>query len=128
MDIDILTLSINSNGYIFAGTDMGVYRSVQTTAVGDFIKELPILFELCQNYPNPFNPKTTISYHIPKKNKVELTIYNLIGQKIVTLVNKKQVAGSYKVQWDATGFSTGVYYYQLKTEEFQQVKKLVLIK
>jgi len=89
---------------------------------------MPEKFMLLQNYPNPFNPKTFIEYQLPKASQVDLSIYNILGQKVVTLVSEKQLAGSYKVDWDATGFASGVYYYLIQANEFQQVKKMVLLK
>jgi hypothetical protein len=85
-------------------------------------------YQLYQNYPNPFNPKTIINYELAIMNDVELSIYNLLGQKVAILVNQRQNAGFHQVEWDATGFSSGIYYYKLNTGEFQQVKKMVLIK
>ena len=97
--------------------------------------DIPRYYVLSQNYPNPFNPKTIISYQLPARsaggpmiNEVELVIYNLIGQKIATLVSKKQEAGHHQVEWDALEFASGIYYYQLKTGEFQDVKKMILLK
>ena len=69
-----------------------------------------------------------INYQLPVTSTVELSIYNLLGQRVAMLVNQKQLAGSYEVQWDASGYSTGIYYYQLKAGEFQDVKKMILIK
>ncbi len=89
----------------------------------------PLVFALKQNYPNPFNPKTAISYQLPVASNVELNIYNILGQKVVTLVSGKQRAGTYKVEWDAGGFASGVYLYQLKTDNgFIKTRKLVLMK
>jgi len=85
-------------------------------------------YQLRQNYPNPFNPVTTIAYDIQKAGRVNLTIYDILGQKIRELVNEVQTAGSYKVQFDASGLASGVYFYQLKTAEFSSVKKLLLQK
>ena len=83
---------------------------------------------LYQNYPNPFNPFTTIEYELPNTSTVELSIFNLLGQKVVSLISKKQHAGKYAVNWDGYGFSSGLYIYQLKTETFMQSKKMLLIK
>jgi len=92
-------------------------------------KVYPSKFELSQNYPNPFNLKTVISYQLPAFCKVGLSIYNIIGQKVTSLVSEKQPAGTYKVEWDASGFASGIYLYQLKTDKgFIQTKKLVLLK
>jgi hypothetical protein len=86
-------------------------------------------FSLSQNYPNPFNPKTIINYQLAMTNDVNLSIYNMLGQKVATLVNKKQKAGNYSMQWDASGFASGVYYYRLNTDGgFVQTKKLILLR
>ena len=77
----------------------------------------PNNFSLEQNYPNPFNPKTVISYKLAMNSDVELSIFNLLGQKVTTLVNKKQQAGSYQVEWDASGFTSGVYLYKLQIKD-----------
>jgi predicted outer membrane repeat protein len=92
-------------------------------------------FFLSQNYPNPFNPLTTINYELPARsaggpitNYVELSIYNLLGKKVATLVNQKQAAGRYQVQWDGSGFASGVYYYRFSAGSFVETKKLVLLR
>ena len=89
----------------------------------------PTGFKLSQNYPNPFNPTTTISYQLAINSRVDLSIYNMLGQKLTTLVNKKQSAATYNVQWNASGFASGVYLYRLVTENgFIETKKLILLK
>ena len=98
--------------------------------------DFPEDFVLNQNYPNPFNPTTTIGYQVRANNyspvQVDLSIYNLLGQKVATLVNQKQAAGNYQVQWDASGFASGIYIYHLKVQGQKQnavfTKKLVLLK
>jgi hypothetical protein len=91
--------------------------------------EKPLKFALKANYPNPFNPKTKINYHLAMNSDVNLSIYNLLGQKVVTLVNKKQTAGKYSVQWDARNFPSGLYIYKLETSSgFRQSRKLLLLK
>lgn len=85
-------------------------------------------FTLSQNYPNPFNPSTSISYQLPVSGVVELTIYNVLGTQITTLVNGLQTAGSHSVVWNAASFTSGVYFYRLETESFVSVKKMLLIK
>ena len=86
-------------------------------------------FRLFPNYPNPFNPKTTISYSLAMPGKVELNIYNTLGQKVTELVSMIQSAGTYNLQWDATGFSSGLYFCQLRVDErYQQIRKLILLK
>ena len=125
---------INSNGYIFAMTGYTVYRSSLPTidAVKEIKNELPLSYKLLQNYPNPFNPTTMINYQLAMTSDVNLSIYNILGQKVATLVNKKQPAGNYSVEWNASGFASGIYIYQLTAKGQQQkamfTKKLVLLK
>jgi hypothetical protein len=89
----------------------------------------PYSFNLSQNYPNPFNPITIINYELLIINDVELSVYNLLGQKVATLVSERQEAGYHQVEWNATGFASGVYYYQLHTGAgFIQTRKLVLLR
>jgi Leucine-rich repeat (LRR) protein len=87
------------------------------------------IFSLNQNYPNPFNPKTIINYELPITDVIDLSIFNILGKKVATIVSKKQSAGSYRVSWDASGFSSGVYYYKLTTSSgFTQSHKMVFLK
>jgi hypothetical protein len=98
------------------------------TSIESGVTRQPGKYALYQNYPNPFNPTTKVNYELPITNYVELSIYNLIGQKIVTLVSEKQKAGHYQVEWDASSLSSGIYYYQITAGEFVQTKKMILIK
>lgn len=107
---------------------MNAYLDVLVSVDNETIHH-PIAFNLIQNYPNPFNPKTVISYQLPTLIKVELSIYNILGQKVHNLVSKKQPAGTYKVEWDAAGFASGIYFYKLSTTNgYSKTKKLVLLK
>ena len=92
------------------------------------IEELPNEFDLYQNYPNPFNPATTIRYDLPQNTDVRLDIYNILGQRVYTLVNAPQKAGRYEVRFDASSLASGVYFYRLMTGEFASVKQMTLIK
>jgi len=88
----------------------------------------PGYFVLNQNYPNPFNPKTIINYELPATVTVEINIYNLIGQKVHTLVSDKKKAGFHQVEWDASDLPSGIYYYRINAGNFQDVKKMILLK
>jgi parallel beta-helix repeat protein len=89
---------------------------------------LPTEYTLYQNYPNPFNPTTTIKYDLPTTSDVSLIIYDILGRKIKELVNTKQQAGKYEVQFDASNLASGVYIYQLIAQEFVSSKKMILLK
>jgi len=88
----------------------------------------PKEYSLTQNYPNPFNQSTAISYQLPSLSHVELSIYNVAGQRVATLVSGQQPAGKYKVLWNANRLSSGVYLYRIEAGEFQQSKKLTVMK
>ncbi|MCX7798564.1 MAG: pectinesterase family protein [Melioribacter sp.] len=90
--------------------------------------EIPLNYSLSQNYPNPFNPTTTINYTLPKSTKVKLVIFDVIGQKITTLVDELQNPGYYKVQFNATNLASGIYFYQLITDDYCVTKKMILLK
>lgn len=85
-------------------------------------------YHLNQNYPNPFNSSTTIEFQMPKSQFVTLKIYNILGQEIKTLVSQTLPVGNYEYNWDAGDLSSGLYYYQLKTDDFNQVRKMILMK
>jgi hypothetical protein len=89
---------------------------------------LPKEFSLKQNYPNPFNPSTVIEYTVPKQSDVKLVVYNLLGQKVLTLVDEAKSAGNYNVSLNAGSLTAGIYFYRLQTGIFDQTKKMILIK
>ena len=90
--------------------------------------QTPFSFSLSQNYPNPFNPTTTINYSLKTSSLVKLTIYNMLGQKIATLVDGQKAAGYYSVPFNAAKYASGVYFYRLETPGFKAQKKMVLLK
>ena len=94
----------------------------------EFVEFLPTEYSLTQNYPNPFNPMTTISFSLPAAGNVTLTVYNIRGQVISTLVDRTLSAGEYHVDWDASEYASGIYFYRLQTTEFTETKKMILLK
>ncbi len=92
------------------------------------IADIPNEFELYQNYPNPFNPSTQIKYNVPEEAKVQLIVYNLLGQKVAELVNENRSPGRYTVTWDASSQSSGIYMYRLVAGDQVFTKKMMLIK
>jgi hypothetical protein len=88
----------------------------------------PASYALSQNYPNPFNPSTTISYQLPTASQVVLKVYDVVGREAATLVSGKQNAGKYDVNFNASQFSSGVYFYRLQAGSFVETKKMLLVK
>ena len=90
---------------------------------------IPAEYALEQNYPNPFNPSTVIEFSLPEDvGNVKLSIYNALGEKVAELVNTALTAGKYQYQWNAQNVATGMYIYELRTDKFVSVKKMVLLK
>lgn len=98
------------------------------TAIENFEKIIPDEFYLAQNYPNPFNPQTNIEYTLPKSARVIISIYNILGQHVETLLDKQQSAGIYKIRWNAVKVPAGLYFYKIQAGDFSKIKKCLLIK
>lgn len=105
-----------------------ILDSSSTSIDNELKQNIPDNYKLYTNYPNPFNPSTTISYQLPKATNIQLIIYNIFGQKVAELLNTFQKPGKYSFKWNAKDFASGVYIYQIKSNEFTQSKKLILLK
>ncbi len=92
------------------------------------LAERPKEFKLEQNYPNPFNPTTTIQFAVPSVSDVKLEVFNILGQKVASLVNRRMEAGLHTINFNATNLSSGVYFYRLQAGNFVQTKKMMLVK
>ncbi len=120
-DIDILA-TITPNKIVW-------YENLTNpTSVQENQSELPEAFQLYQNYPNPFNPSTTISYSLPQAGMVKLEIYNLLGQKLETLVNEYQATGEHQLRWQSGVLPSGIYFYKFQAGKYSETKKLILQK
>jgi photosystem II stability/assembly factor-like uncharacterized protein len=126
-----------ANNYIFIATSYKVWRRSLTEILGirQISEIIPAKYSLSQNYPNPFNPSTNIKYQITRHsgsstdNKyVTLKVFDILGKEIVTIVNEKQSPGIYEVNWDASQYPSGVYFYRLVTDGFTDTKKMILLK
>jgi hypothetical protein len=89
---------------------------------------IPKEYSLSQNYPNPFNPSTKISFSVPKSGNVKLTVYDLLGREIRTLIQEFKHPGNYSVDFDGSEFASGIYFYRIEAADFIAVKKMVLLK
>jgi hypothetical protein len=90
--------------------------------------ELPTTFTLSQNYPNPFNAKTNITFNLENASNIELSVYDITGAKVASLVNSRMDAGQHSINWDANDVASGVYYYSLKTNGEESTRKMTLLK
>lgn len=100
----------------------------QITGINDPASSVPTSYDLTQNYPNPFNPSTIIQYSIPVRTIVELSVFNILGVKVASLVNSVKEAGTYSVQFDASKLGSGLYIYELRTNNFNLSRKMLLLK
>ena len=142
---DLFTINVNTGEGTIIGsvglqalTGLAYAETGITSVESSDDKSIPTEFILSQNYPNPFNPSTSIEFSVPVNSNVTLTIYNLLGQVVTTLVNEEVSAGHYSTVWngsDDNGFqvSSGVYLYEMKTNgnngaAYSQIKKMVLLK
>ena len=135
----------NDDGYILVGTtdfassgfkdenilavktDSGFYSSSIVNVINNQIR-LPKKFKLHQNYPNPFNPVTQLEFGIPKLGFVSLKVYDILGKEVMTLVNETKPAGIYKIEFNGSNLSSGVYFYRLESAEFVDIKRMILVK
>lgn len=115
----------------FAVGDSGTILFTSNGALTDVSREkgrLPNRYVLEQNYPNPFNPKTVINYQIPEKSRVSLKVYNLLGREVATLFQGIRRPGNYEATFNGSGLASGVYFYELRSADFVETKKLLLLK
>jgi photosystem II stability/assembly factor-like uncharacterized protein len=132
----VYSIGMNPAGDVIFGTSTGYIlekKHVPTGINNELGTVLPSKFALKQNYPNPFNPATLIEYSIPdylhgNSSLVELKVFNLLGKEVATLVNSYQPAGNYKIEFNASKLTSGVYFYRLKAGNFIQTRKLILMK
>jgi predicted CXXCH cytochrome family protein len=98
------------------------------TAVLNEAGMAPNKYELMQNYPNPFNPSTTIKFSLPESGNVKVIVYDAVGREVATLTNNFYQAGNYRIEWNASSYASGIYFYRLESKNFMMVRKMVLIK
>jgi len=121
---DIYAQRVNANGSLGGVTD-----------INEISHSLPTTFTLGQNYPNPFNPSTTIRYTVPnvtlsgvEGTRMQLKVYDVLGNEVATLVNEEKPTGSYEVNWNESNLSSGIYFYKLQAGSFVETKKMILLK
>jgi len=136
--VEQISPALNLNAIYFVNNETGwvcaaggvIYKTTNggITAIQQTGSDIPEKFSLSQNYPNPFNPTTQISFDISKASFVNLVVYDGLGRGIEKVVNQQLSPGSYKYEWDASSYPSGIYFYKLQVGEFVETKKMVLIK
>jgi hypothetical protein len=120
--------NLTPGSYIYRLKQMDFDGKITFSKEINIVVSAPVVFALEQNYPNPFNPATLIKYSIPQDGPVTLIVFNLLGQKVMTLVNQNMKAGKYELKFDATHFASGIYFYRLDAGASSSVKKMILLK
>jgi predicted esterase/predicted GH43/DUF377 family glycosyl hydrolase len=123
-----IKVDIYSQSYTFWSDTFSIFLHKDPTGLVKNDENIPIEFVLEQNYPNPFNPSTKIKFALPKADKVKIELYNTLGQNVKTLLNKAMKAGHHEVVFNAQNLSSGVYFYRIEAGEFQDVKKMILLR
>jgi len=118
----------NGNDSISTQTQFLVTLVRNVIGIHQISAEIPNRFALFENYPNPFNPVTNIKFQLPRVSNVKVTVYDITGKEASVLVNEELNAGTYKADWDATNFSSGIYFYRIEAGSFSDTKKMVVLK
>ncbi len=113
--------SSSGSAYVFCGF-------ISPVGIGSHRAGIPAEYSLSQNYPNPFNPSSTIGYTLPRSGDVSLVVYNLRGEEVALLIIGNMPAGNHRVIWDASGFSSGIYFYRIQIRDFVETRKMLLLK
>lgn len=134
--IEFMHLAAGSD-LIDAGVDLGIPFNGKAPDLGafesDFVAAVetaeftPVEFRLYQNYPNPFNPVTTITYEVPKRTRVKITLHDILGQEVMKLVDEEKAAGNYALRLNAQSLPSGIYFYKLDAGKFTRTKKMILM-
>lgn len=123
-------LTQNDNNEALTSTRIYGFDSNITSGISVGLEEGESIaaFKLNQNYPNPFNPSTEITFSLPKSSLVRLEVFNVLGQKVETLVNEQKIVGNHTINFDASRLSSGIYIYRIQAGDFVQTKKMLLVK
>ena len=104
-----------------------VMVDISMTDIGENASK-PVLYKLYDNYPNPFNPSTTLRYSLPEASFTSIKIYDAVGKEVAVVVNEMKTAGTYQIEFNAVGLSSGIYYYSIQAGTFSETKKMILMK
>ncbi|HQF43554.1 MAG TPA: T9SS type A sorting domain-containing protein [Ignavibacteriaceae bacterium] len=119
---------LNSGKYVYRLKQIDFDGTVKYSQEVNAEVSVPLQYALEQNYPNPFNPNTTIKYSVANEGFVNIAVFNLLGEKVSTLVSENQKAGNYEVNFNASMLPSGVYFYSMEAGDFKSVRKMLLMK
>ena len=129
------SIAVDKSGNVYVtGSSSGIeydYATIkysQSTGINQISSIIPEQFSLSQNYPNPFNPVTNLEFGISDLGFVSLKVYDILGKEAAIIVNEKLSTGNYKVEFDGSGLTSGVYFYRLTAGEFTDTKRMMLVK
>lgn len=122
-----VNLNNDAKGSVLKSNEsMTINTNIKSLSIG--LSSIPTQYSLFQNYPNPFNPSTTIKFAIPEKSNVELAIFNVLGEKVRTLIDKQMDAGNHRIKFNSESLSSGIYFYTLRANDFKNTKKMILLR
>lgn len=126
----VYCLCMDNNGYLYAGCGFQIFRTIHSTCtkLENISSKIPKNFILEQNHPNPFNAFTTIKFHLKKSEFAILEIFDILGNKLNSLVNKDLTEGNHSIILDGSYYDSGIYFYRLNVGEFSETKKMIIIK
>jgi len=128
---DVKLYFIDQNTGFAGGGEGKIWKTTNAggpIGIRQISNNIPESYSLSQNFPNPFNPSTKIRFDVSKSGNVNISVYDVLGKEIATLVNQQLTTGTYETGWDATKFSSGIYYYRIIAEKYTETRKMVLIK
>ena len=125
---DVVAVDQNGSALAMNPLNLTVRESMPSTTAGVNGKTAPSVFALHQNFPTPFNPSTNVSFSLPSQMFVSLKIFDVMGREVTTLASEELNAGTHKLQWDASGMPSGVYFYCLQAGSYTMTKRLVLLR
>jgi hypothetical protein len=127
-DLNLGNYQLYTGMFMNTNNGAGIFNLSSVIGIEPTISEIPDKFELMQNYPNPFNPTTNIGFRIPESGLVTVKVYDIAGKEITVLINDNLNAGVYNIDFKASGFTSGVYFYRINTKSYTETKKMILIK
>jgi ligand-binding sensor domain-containing protein len=128
--LNTITIDAHGNKWIATNKGLAVFKEggVVTSVKEIQENEIPTTASLSQNYPNPLNSTTTIKYKVTEPEFVSLKVFNSMGSEVASLVNEQKPSGDYSIEWNATGFKSGIYFCKLQTGKLSEAKKMLLLK